>query len=174
MSQLFWGLRLFLSEHAPPPRKVARAMKEDSHTFLFHSLDGKFPKTARTVHIRRLFDVLHLSVQRGDVQRAKRIYSILLRCREVNWKDLWKMGLFLLAGSIDAREPAVHHRRIAFLRDMLLQHPDEVGELMKSPRSVALTFLIPGRLQRESIMQELILLLILTNREEEALDELEL
>ncbi|KAI0050181.1 hypothetical protein FA95DRAFT_1555881 [Auriscalpium vulgare] len=118
------------------------------HTFSFSLPGGKPPSTARKIHIKRLYDIVQLSMQRGDLARARRAFAILAQCKEVAWKDLWKTGLSLLGDSPTATD----HKRLDFLRTMLLQHPDE----------------------RLAILQELILLLITSGRDREALDELEL
>ncbi|THH14392.1 hypothetical protein EW146_g5931 [Bondarzewia mesenterica] len=128
-------------------------MSREGQTFLFDSLKGRQPLTARHVHIRRLYDILQLSIHRADTQRAQRAFSILSRCKEVNWKDMWRTGLLLLGGDGGsvATTRAGHTERQEFLRVMMLQHPEDA-----------------------MILQELILSLILSGREREALDELEL
>ncbi|KIK04643.1 hypothetical protein K443DRAFT_404091 [Laccaria amethystina LaAM-08-1] len=125
-------------------------MSSDSvHVFLFSSLDSKNPLTARKVHIRRLYDILQLSLQRNDFLRAKRAWAILARCKEMNWKSMWTTGLELLGEGVDS---ACTPRRLDYLRSMMLQHPDE----------------------REAILQELIFYLVLSGKCRDALDELEL
>jgi len=100
-------------------------MSSDSvHVFLFSSLDSKNPLTSRKVHIRRLYDILQLSLQRNDFLRAKRAWAILSRCKEMNWKSMWTTGLELLGEGVDS---ACTPRRLDYLRNMMLQHPDEVG-----------------------------------------------
>jgi len=123
--------------------------------FLFASPDGKRPSTARKVHIRRLRDILHLSIQRGDLPLARRAFGLLARCEEIEWVEIWKIGLIVVLtthtppGDMPVTARARH---IEFLRAMMLQHPEE----------------------RESLVQELVLSLALAGREREALDELEL
>ncbi|EDR12791.1 uncharacterized protein LACBIDRAFT_311636 [Laccaria bicolor S238N-H82] len=119
------------------------------HVFLFSSLDSKNPLTARKVHIRRLYDILQLSLQRNDFLRAKRAWAVLARCKEMNWKSMWTTGLALLGEGVDS---ACTPRRLDYLRSMMLQHPDE----------------------REAILQELIFYLVLSGKCRDALDELEL
>ncbi|TFY78723.1 hypothetical protein EWM64_g5293 [Hericium alpestre] len=95
-------------------------MSRPQQTFLFSSLDGKTPLTARKVHIRRLYDVFQLCVQRHDRPRARRAWSILVRCKEVDWKDMWKSCLFILGdGQISAA--GERDRRAEFLRMLLLR-----------------------------------------------------
>ena len=94
------------------------------HTFLFTSLSSKQPLTTRKVHIRRLYDILQLSIQRHDVQRAKRVWSILSRCKEINWLALWRTGLHILGEAhtdVDGMRATV-----GYLHSMMLQYPDDV------------------------------------------------
>jgi len=98
---------------------------------------------------------LHLSIQRGDLPLARRAFGLLARCEEIEWVEIWKIGLIVvLAGHSPPGDVPVtaRARHIEFLRTMMLQHPEE----------------------RESLVQELVLSLTLAGREREALDELEL
>ncbi|SRR6266702_3860464 len=98
-----------------------------SSSFLFNSSDWKAPSTARKVHIRRLLDILHLSIQRRDLPRARKAFGLLSRCEEIEWTVIWKLALLLLADELptpgDAPRTA---KQINFLRVMMLQHPEEV------------------------------------------------
>ncbi|WWC92218.1 uncharacterized protein L201_007172 [Kwoniella dendrophila CBS 6074] len=49
--------------------------------------------------IQNLIDLLYFSLLKDDLVRAKRAWSILVRCREVNWKSRWYWGLLLLSTS---------------------------------------------------------------------------
>ncbi|KAF6762175.1 hypothetical protein DFP72DRAFT_1002018 [Ephemerocybe angulata] len=119
------------------------------HTFLFASLDSKPPNTARKVHIRRLYDLFQVSIQRQDFTRASRAWAILARCKEFDWMSMWMTGFLLLRGSSSDDVP---QEKLEFLRTMLLQ---QTG-------------------QRESILQELLFCLIRCGKYREALNELEL
>lgn len=101
-------------------------MPQPGHTFLFTSPNAPRPTTARKVHLRRLIDVLQLSLLRRDLDRARRAWAILIRCKEINWKDMWKTAVALLAdpGDDDQEE---NDRRIAFLSIVIRQHPDDVS-----------------------------------------------
>ena len=96
-----------------------------NHTFLFSSLDSKQPSTARKVHIRRLYDILQLSIQRHQFQRAKRVWAILVHCKEIDWKGLWNVGLHIL--SEDTTDAGGEHVAVEYLRSMMLQCPDNVS-----------------------------------------------
>ncbi|TFK43690.1 hypothetical protein BDQ12DRAFT_718885 [Crucibulum laeve] len=126
-------------------------MSSNNHNFLFASLDSKAPLTARKVHIRRLYDILQLCIQRKDPRRAKRAWAVLARCKEVRWSSMWKTGLLLLGENIDDELPSAP-RKVEYLRTMMLHHTDE----------------------RENILKELLFRLILLEKYREALDELEL
>ncbi|KAH9977838.1 hypothetical protein BGW80DRAFT_1284445 [Lactifluus volemus] len=129
--------------------------KHRTSSFLFSSPDGKVPSTARKVHIRRLCDILHLSIQRRDLPRARRAFALLARCEEIEWMTIWKIGLLLLTHDPPPEGGdalCAEEKHIDFLRVMMLQYPE----------------------QRESLVQELVLSLALSGRERDALDELEL
>ncbi|KAK8850454.1 hypothetical protein IAR55_004372 [Kwoniella newhampshirensis] len=53
--------------------------------------------SVRRTYIQDLSDLLHACLLRGDVERAKRAWAILIRCREVDWKSRWYWGLYLLS-----------------------------------------------------------------------------
>ena len=109
--------------------------------FLFASPDGRTvggggSSSARKVHLRRLYDILHLSIQRGDLLLAQKSFAILSRCEDIEWADIWKFGLIILAAADDhADQPPGHDdmlggtgtpKHIEFLRVMMLRHPEEV------------------------------------------------
>ncbi|KDQ07788.1 hypothetical protein BOTBODRAFT_591586 [Botryobasidium botryosum FD-172 SS1] len=107
--------------------------------------------TSRAFHIRRLQDILQLSIQTGDLVRAKRAWCILARCKEVNWRVLWRTGL-TLAGSLNESLAERTDGKLEYLRAMMLRHQDS----------------------RELILQEIVLLLIDAGQYREALDEINL
>ncbi|KAH8999167.1 hypothetical protein EDB92DRAFT_936187 [Lactarius akahatsu] len=128
-------------------------LHDHSSSFLFNSFDWKAPSTARKVHIRRLLDILHLSIQRRDLPRARKAFGLLSRCEEIEWAAIWKLSLLLLADQLPTPGGAPRTaKQIDFLRVMMLQHPEE----------------------REALVQELVLSLVIAGRERDALDELEL
>ncbi|EIW61220.1 uncharacterized protein TRAVEDRAFT_116276 [Trametes versicolor FP-101664 SS1] len=130
-------------------------MPHGEHSFLFSSLDSKQPNTARKVHLRRLFDVLHLCIQRHDWPRARRAWAILARCKELDWKTMWRTSLLLLGeGESDAttHAPDTDGDKVGFLTVMMRQFPEE----------------------RESILKELVLHLIHAGQHRRALEELDL
>lgn len=95
-----------------------------NHNFLFASLDSKPPRTAREVHIRRLYDILQLCIQRNDMPRAKRAWAILVRCKEFRWEKHWTTGLCILNENGVSTENMP--QRIEYLRAMMLRDIDKV------------------------------------------------
>ncbi|KAF8195665.1 hypothetical protein K438DRAFT_2016944 [Mycena galopus ATCC 62051] len=110
--------------------------------------DAKEARSARKIHIRRLYDVMHMCIQRNDFKRATRAWTVLAHCKEVNAQTKWSTSVHILsAKNLDDPERAVE-----FLRLMMLQHPED----------------------RETILKEMVLRLITGERHRDALDELEL
>ncbi|EJT98158.1 hypothetical protein DACRYDRAFT_83901 [Dacryopinax primogenitus] len=101
-------------------------------------------RSSREFHLSRTVDILHLSLQRGDIPRAQRAWAILVRCKEFDWRAQWRIGLAVLQGG--------EQRRIDYLQKAFLACPDE----------------------KESILKELVLSYISQSRERAALDQLEL
>jgi len=99
-------------------------MSSDEHLFLYSSLNSKKPLTARKIHLRRLYDILQLSIQRHDFFRAKSVWAILSRCKEIDWKALWTTGL-LIIGECDDNGRALQ-TSVDYLRAMMLQRPEDV------------------------------------------------
>ena len=93
-------------------------------------MNEKTSLTARDIHIRRLYDVIQLSIQRDEYLRARRAFGILARCKEIKWKDLWKLALLLLADSEElptSKDGSL--TRLEFLRMMMLQHREDASTL---------------------------------------------
>ncbi|OCB84844.1 hypothetical protein A7U60_g8065 [Sanghuangporus baumii] len=107
------------------------------------------------MHVRRLNDILHLSIEREDFSRARRAWAILARCKEFDWKTKWRTGLLLLS---DNPLSGQHHHQqasggsVEFLKKFMRYYPDE----------------------QESVLQETILHLTHEGKFREALDELDL
>lgn len=100
-------------------------MPPNIHTFLFSPPEDISPLTSRRVHLRRLYDVLHLSIQRGDLHRARRAWAILARCKEIDWKASWVLAVGLLDRSGLSTES--NQTKIDYLRTMMLHSPENVG-----------------------------------------------
>ncbi|KAK7695778.1 hypothetical protein QCA50_000415 [Cerrena zonata] len=120
---------------------------------LFDLPGSKALNTARKLHIRRLYDVLQLCLLRQDFARARKAWAILVRCKEVHWKALWKTGVLLLdVSDYDFEQERETAKRVDYLSTMMLQQSQD----------------------KESILQELILRFIKAGKHRRALDELEL
>ena len=67
---------------------------------------------------------MQLSVQRNDLPRALRAWTILSRCKEVDWMTMWPLAVHLLGG----QDPhgAANSLQIDFLRDAMLHIPNDV------------------------------------------------
>jgi hypothetical protein len=92
--------------------------------------DDREPYTARLAHIRRLNDILHLSIERHDTERARKAWSILVRCKEFDWKSMWRTGLLLIAngqGGNESGSPVWSNESIEYLKGMMLKYPDDVN-----------------------------------------------
>jgi RNA polymerase I specific initiation factor len=107
--------------------------------FLFASPDGRGSSSARRVHLRRLYDILHLSIQRGDLLLAQRSFALLSRCEDVEWAAIWKFGLIVLAaadqppGDVNLLLGTPNQKHFEFLRVMMLRHPEEVRTHLPLP-----------------------------------------
>lgn len=106
---------------------IIDTMFSTDHIFLFASFNCKRPISSRKVHLRRLYDILQLCIHRQDFERAKHVWAILIRCKEVDWKALWTIGLHILGAneSTDGKMEV----SIEYLRTMMLQYPDDVRSL---------------------------------------------
>jgi hypothetical protein len=106
------------------PNLQARTMSSSSllsdNSFLFALGNSRAASTVARVHIRRIYDVLQVSITRDDASRARRAWSILVRCPEVNWQVLWKTAMHIL--DLEMREEGASMQDINLL-DQLLQKP---------------------------------------------------
>lgn len=115
-------------------------MKASEPTYLFDSLDSKVPNSSRKVYIRRVVDILQMSIHRHDWPRAKRAWSILVRCPDFEWKGMWRTGLLILQYADSSTEL----RCLDYLRMMMLQSPENVSDLSDSANANFLTGIIEG------------------------------
>ncbi|EIN10849.1 hypothetical protein PUNSTDRAFT_100676 [Punctularia strigosozonata HHB-11173 SS5] len=120
------------------------------HDFLFASFGDKQPSTTRRTHIRRLYDILQLSIQRNHLDRARRAWAILIRCKEFDWKTMWMIALHIC----DHQEDMINDQcanAIALLKSMMRQNPNI----------------------RETILREIIVRQIRSGQHRTALNDLE-
>ena len=69
---------------------------------LHSSLNPSF--SIHKAHFRRLYDIFHLCQQRGDVDQAKRAYSLLVRCKEFDWATNWRSGILMVSAARSEHE----------------------------------------------------------------------
>lgn len=92
--------------------------------------------SSRRRHICLLNDLLHLSIERSEWDKAARAWAILARCPEVDWKEMAKVGLILIGkrdgGTDDGDEPREDFgaQRIDYLKSLMLRNPEKVLRLM--------------------------------------------
>lgn len=92
-------------------------MHHSQHRFHF-DLTGSYSRlTTRKVHIRRLYDLLHLSLQRNDRDQARRAWAILVRCPEVDWNTMWPISLDLIGDETTALDGGF--QKVRYLRDLM-------------------------------------------------------
>ena len=139
----------------------------DVFTFAYQDISLQ-ANNSRKTHILRLNDVLHASIERGDMARAQWAWSILARCKEYDWKQDWRTALLLLSTKPGTTH-LDHERKLNFLRKTMRHHPTEVSFLYNM---LWAQFIFET--QAESILQEIVLCLIGMGRFEAALDELDL
>jgi RNA polymerase I-specific transcription initiation factor RRN11 len=96
--------------------------------FLFDSNDSKMPSTERKQHIKTLFDVLHVSILRQDLLRARRAWAILVRCPDVDTQPLWRIGLGLILGWPDESEESQAKEQVRFLKGVLTSEKGDVRQ----------------------------------------------
>ncbi|KAG8898996.1 hypothetical protein FRC00_002057 [Tulasnella sp. 408] len=108
--------------------------------------------SARRRHIRIVSDILYVSIHRRDWHRAKRAWGLLLRTPEVEWTDIWRIGLLLLNKGVDVDKRKASGDRIEWLKTMMRKIP----------------------YYRETTLQELAIELILAKDFEEAKVQLDM
>ncbi|KAK0461943.1 uncharacterized protein EV420DRAFT_1640242 [Desarmillaria tabescens] len=133
-----------------------------SSPFLFHSLDVGPRLSARKVHICRLYDVLELSLLRNDLPRARKAWAILARCKEMHWTTMWATAVRIIGDETFHEHDS--SKKLAFLREMMLQLPDKVGRQDR----------VRTRVLEKRFLREVILRQIMAGHFKQALDELEL
>ena len=99
-----------------------------ANTFLFDLLSSRTSLSYRQEFFRTVYDILHLSLLRQDLPRARKAWGILIRCPEFE-KDAievhWRIGLELIAWEQD--DPAFKERqRIEYLRGAMVQTRTQV------------------------------------------------
>ncbi|KAG8748483.1 hypothetical protein FRC10_003616 [Ceratobasidium sp. 414] len=117
--------------------------------------------SSRKQHIRFTYDILHVCLQRGDLARARRAWSILVKCPEIDLRTIWQVGLALIPREGEEREKKGRATRehVGYLKRVRLQIPDMTRV---------------ARVKQETLLKETVLALIDMGEYREALDELDL
>ncbi|KAF9779453.1 hypothetical protein BJ322DRAFT_1087533 [Thelephora terrestris] len=123
-----------------------------NHQFLFSLLDIRGIDSARKLTIRRVYDVCMHSLCLGDVNRARKAFGILLRCKEFDWKASWALAVYMLNAHDPDRDDTFFLSQVEQLRLLMLQDPT----------------------RREELLNEILQVLVQNGRYTEALDEIEL
>ncbi|EJT47896.1 hypothetical protein A1Q2_02495 [Trichosporon asahii var. asahii CBS 8904] len=115
------------------------------------------PTSVRGAYLQNLVDCVHICILRGLYDKARRAWAILVRCPDIDWKQRWGWGLFLLTRDAEGRQPTT-----------------EGGEsLSRRGQDSATDYLTKLRLQKPAVLEELAQHLVYTGRYEPALNELE-
>lgn len=126
-------LSLSRSPDMPPPpdlhvvNRPIFAIKSRTYDGIRNPMKGLLAHTsARSFHIRRLNDIMHLCLQRGDFVRAKTAFATLARCNDIDAMDLWHVGMAVAdAGNTNPGlqrivDATVGPARIAFLKEIIV------------------------------------------------------
>jgi RNA polymerase I-specific transcription initiation factor RRN11 len=81
--------------------------------------------SSRKQHIRFTYDILHVCLQRNDPVRARRAWSILVRCPDIDLRTIWQVGLALIPGGEGKARGTREHVR--YLKRVRLEVPDAVS-----------------------------------------------
>jgi hypothetical protein len=89
----------------------------------------KKPYNSREMHLRRVNDILHLSILKDDFNRARKAWTILARSvipdyskSYLDWKQIWDIGLSLI-------EENDHQSKIEYSQTMMFKRPEEVRSM---------------------------------------------
>ncbi|ODO10491.1 hypothetical protein I350_01086 [Cryptococcus amylolentus CBS 6273] len=111
----------------------------------------------RHAYIQSLAYCLQACLLRGDRERARRAWAILIRCREVNWRTKWEWGLLFLS-SQDTDAPG------------LASQADQVRHVERWINTLRVTV---RNEEKPSLLHALILYYVKEGRYRQALEELE-
>jgi hypothetical protein len=109
-------------------------------SFIFKPRGSQSVHTVARVQLRRIYDVLHVSIARKDAARARRAWAILVRCPEVDWQAMWKTALHIL--DLESAETGYDMQDIGLL-DKLLQRP--TGEVTPPTLLLVITHANPAK-----------------------------
>ncbi|KIR35812.1 hypothetical protein I352_02092 [Cryptococcus deuterogattii MMRL2647] len=146
---------------AKPILPIRQDDSDDSNES-YYDEQGELP--LRHAYIHSLANLLHACLLRGDIDRAKRAWAILIRCREVDWRARWQWGLlFLSSGSSDAVQNTQASMYASQAEDDYRQAERWINTLRVGARME----------DKPSLLHALTLILIKHARYRQALEELE-
>lgn len=76
--------------------------------------------------MKTVYDIMHLSILRRDFERAKRSWSILIRCPEFDANRNWKLGLGMILGWDDDQD-GDRQQQLDFLKATMLREKGNVS-----------------------------------------------
>ncbi|WFD36453.1 hypothetical protein MCUN1_003332 [Malassezia cuniculi] len=110
---------IYTHAHAYLPRRTFVSDPPDPS-----SVNTADARNQRRLHVRRLFDLVHLCILRGDRRRAARALQLLMHTYEWRPSELWHLGL-VVAGM-----PGDKDYSARYLGQMSLRHPELRSVLM--------------------------------------------
>ena len=129
----------------------------------------RLAETTRKHHICRLYDLLQLCIAHGDVQRASGAWSILSRCKELDWISMWRLGLLITSKTASSENSMQQSRDVEFLK-RIMSHSKSASDV----RPFLLVYHYWNSDQKQAILKELIMRLARQGKYKDALDQLEL
>lgn len=87
------------------------------------------PSTDRRRIVLQLNDTLHLCIEKGDIQNARRAWNILIQCKEFDWKSMWRTALLLLDSSGNTSNNSSENLTEDFLKEMIANYPQDVRSI---------------------------------------------
>ncbi|GAA94853.1 uncharacterized protein L969DRAFT_20186 [Mixia osmundae IAM 14324] len=78
-------------------------------------------KSLRLAHIRRMYDICHMLIQRGDLARASRVWTVLVGCDEVDLRAMWQISLLLVSHNSASLNVAQGEQQVRLLKELFAQ-----------------------------------------------------
>lgn len=88
---------------------------------------------ARRRHLRCLIELLHLSLQRGEFTLAFRAFALLVRCQDVDIRQIWAIGFTLL-------QEADQEKALEYLKWLIARFPYRAYRETQDSLDVRLAF----------------------------------
>ncbi|RSH85201.1 hypothetical protein EHS25_005008 [Saitozyma podzolica] len=123
------------------------------------------------LHIQNLVDLLHACLLLGELDRARRAWAILIRCREVDWKERWYWGLALFSSTEPNDSDPTQTQSRPFSQELTYRAAQDEGR--DAERWLRTLRVSAKEADRPALLHALVLHLIKHSRYRDALDELE-